>query len=90
MATSTSLCMPPAHPSPLHLAPSTPAPPQVSPDRVLTISGERKEEMREGSEEGGNLRVERSFGSFMRRFRLPDNVDVEGGWGWGAVAAGTG
>ena len=57
---------------------------------MLTISGERKEERREGSEEGGNLRVERSFGSFMRRFRLPDNVDVEGGCGWGAVAAGTG
>ncbi|KAI7840797.1 hypothetical protein COHA_005501 [Chlorella ohadii] len=52
---------------------------KVSPDRVLTISGERKEEKREGSEEeGGTLRVERSFGSFMRRFRLPDNVDVEG------------
>ena len=50
----------------------------MSPDRVLTISGERKEEKREGSEEGGSLRVERSFGSFMRRFRLPDNVDVEG------------
>ncbi len=56
-----------------------PPPLQVSPDRVLTISGERKEEKREGSEEeGGTLRVERSFGSFMRRFRLPDNVDVEG------------
>jgi HSP20 family protein len=51
---------------------------QVSPDRVLSISGERKEERRERSEEGGSLRVERSFGSFMRRFRLPDNVDVEG------------
>ncbi|PSC72119.1 heat shock Hsp20 [Micractinium conductrix] len=51
---------------------------QVSPDRVLTISGERKSEHREGSEEEGNLRVERSFGSFMRRFRLPEAVDVEG------------
>lgn len=51
----------------------------MSPNRVLTISGERKEEKREGSEEGGTLRVERSFGSFMRRFRLPDNVDMEGG-----------
>lgn len=51
---------------------------QVSPDRVLTISGERKSEHREGSEEEGNLRIERSHGTLMRRFRLPDTVDVEG------------
>ena len=51
---------------------------QVSPDRVLTISGERRSEQREGSEEEGVLRVERSYGTFMRRFRLPDNVDAEG------------
>jgi hypothetical protein len=51
---------------------------QVSPDKVLTISGERKSEHQEGSAERGSLRIERSFGHFMRRFRLPDNVDVEG------------
>ncbi|KAI3438118.1 hypothetical protein D9Q98_000559 [Chlorella vulgaris] len=51
---------------------------QVSPDRVLSISGERKTEVNEGSEEEGNLRIERSYGSFARRFRLPDTVDVEG------------
>lgn len=62
---------------------------QVSPDRVLTISGERKSEHKEGSEEEGSLRIERSYGQFMRRFRLPDNVDTENikvwhapGW-WG-------
>lgn len=51
---------------------------QVSPDRVLTISGERKSEHREGSEQEGNLRIERTHGTFMRRFRLPEAVDVEG------------
>ncbi len=51
---------------------------QVSPDRVLSISGERKTEVKEGSQEEGNLRVERSYGSFVRRFRLPESADVEG------------
>lgn len=50
----------------------------MSPDRVLTISGERRAEQRQGSEEEGSLRIERSYGQFLRRFRLPDNVDVEG------------
>lgn len=50
----------------------------VSPDRVLTISGERKEEKHtEPEKEGGFVRIERSFGSFMRRFRLPENVDLD-------------
>ena len=40
---------------------------------VLTITGERKQE----KEEKGKKfhRVERYFGSFMRSFTLPDNVD---------------
>ena len=50
----------------------------MSPDRVLTISGERSTENRSGSEEEGTLHVERSFGTFTRRLRLPDGVDVEG------------
>ena len=50
----------------------------MSPDRVLTIRGERRSEVTEGSEEEGTLRVERSYGTFARRFRLPDNVDSEG------------
>lgn len=43
---------------------------------VLTISGERKSER---SEERGNgaRRVERLYGSFYRRFALPDSVDAE-------------
>lgn len=51
---------------------------QVSPDHVLTLSAERKHETREGSEEEGTLRIERSYGSWRRSFRLPDNTDVEG------------
>jgi HSP20 family protein len=40
---------------------------------MLTMSGERKQE----KEEKGKKfhRIERSYGSFMRSFRLPDNVD---------------
>ncbi|MGE0862104.1 MAG: Hsp20/alpha crystallin family protein [Gammaproteobacteria bacterium] len=43
---------------------------------VLTISGERKNQR---SEERGNgaRRVERLYGSFYRRFALPDSVDAE-------------
>ncbi len=40
---------------------------------LLTISGERKQE----KEEKGKKfhRIERSYGNFMRSFRLPDNID---------------
>jgi len=48
----------------------------VSPDHVLTISGERKNET--SSEENGVVRMERSYGSFVRSLRLPDHVDVHG------------
>ena len=42
----------------------------------LTISGERKQE----KEEKGKKfhRIERSYGSFMRSFTLPENVDAAG------------
>jgi HSP20 family protein len=42
-------------------------------DGMLIMSGERKQE----KEEKGKKfhRIERSYGSFMRSFRLPDNVD---------------
>jgi len=45
----------------------------VADNGVLTISGERKEE----KEEKGKKfhRIERHYGSFMRSFTLPDNVD---------------
>lgn len=48
---------------------------EVSPDNVLTISGERKAEAK--SEEGGVVRMERSYGTFTRSFRLPEHVDAE-------------
>jgi HSP20 family protein len=42
---------------------------------VLTIRGERKNESEE--ETNGYKRVERSYGSFYRRFSLPDSADAE-------------
>jgi HSP20 family protein len=44
-------------------------------DGVLTIKGERKHESEEERE--GYKRVERSYGSFYRRFSLPDTADGE-------------
>lgn len=45
-------------------------------DGVLTIRGERKEEIKD--EKDGYRRVERVRGSFFRRFVLPDTADAEG------------
>ncbi|GAA0845949.1 Hsp20/alpha crystallin family protein [Marinobacter szutsaonensis] len=42
-------------------------------DGVLTIKGERRQE--EETEDKKMHRIERFYGSFMRRFTLPDNVD---------------
>lgn len=48
-------------------------------DGTLTISGERKEEKKEGeTAEGKAARIERSYGSFVRSFSLPANVDAAG------------
>ena len=43
---------------------------------VLTISGERRAEQREGQE--GYFRLERSFGQFSRQLTLPKGIDAEG------------
>ena len=43
---------------------------------VLTIKGERKLESREEGD-NGYRRVERAYGSFYRRFTLPDTADAE-------------
>jgi HSP20 family protein len=43
---------------------------------VLTLSGERKQEKHAESEK--LHRVERSYGSFLRRFSLPENADEQG------------
>ena len=45
-------------------------------DGVLTLSGERKQEKREDSEKVH--RIERYYGSFARRFALPENADEQG------------
>lgn len=42
---------------------------------ILSISGERKAEHEEKKE--GYKRIERSYGSFLRRFSLPDSADPE-------------
>jgi len=44
-------------------------------DGVLTLSGERRQEKREENEK--MHRVERAYGSFARRFALPDNADEQ-------------
>lgn len=42
---------------------------------VLTLKGERQSEQTQ--ENGGARHVERSYGSFVRRFALPDTADAE-------------
>jgi HSP20 family protein len=44
-------------------------------DGVLTLSGERRQEKREDSEKVH--RVERFYGSFARRFALPEDADEQ-------------
>ncbi|GJP44673.1 hypothetical protein CLOM_g4038 [Closterium sp. NIES-68] len=48
---------------------------QVEGKNLLTISGERSREVKDETEK--YHRVERSTGKFLRRFRLPDNVEVD-------------
>jgi HSP20 family protein len=45
-------------------------------DGMLSLSGERKQEKTEDNEK--THRVERFYGSFARRFALPENIDEEG------------
>ncbi len=40
---------------------------------VITISGERKQEKKESSE--NEIRIESFYGTFSRSFALPDNID---------------
>jgi len=55
----------------------SPASIDVSMDNgILTLSGERETEAKTQRE--GYKRVERLYGSFHRRFSLPDTVDAEG------------
>ena len=43
---------------------------------MLTLAGERKQEKRDDSEKVH--RIERFYGSFARRFALPENADEQG------------
>ncbi|KAK8484396.1 hypothetical protein V6N13_046763 [Hibiscus sabdariffa] len=49
---------------------------EIEDDRVLQISGERNVEKEDKNETWHML--ERSSGKFMRRFRLPENVKMDG------------
>ena len=59
--------------------------PGISPEEVdisidndmLTVSGEKREERREGEEDSRYFLVERRYGSFSRTFSLPQGVDHE-------------
>lgn len=46
-------------------------------DGVLTLSGERKHEVEEKDEKKKFHRVERSYGKYVRSFRLPEGVDAD-------------
>ena len=45
---------------------------------ILTIRGQKESEKKEERE--GFKRIERAFGSFYRRFSLPDTADAERLW----------
>ena len=49
---------------------------QVEEGRVLQISGEHKKEETSSSSDRWH-RVERAHGSFLRRFKLPENTKVD-------------
>ncbi len=44
-------------------------------DGALTVQGERTANVE--SEHDGYKRIERSYGSFKRTFRMPDNIDAD-------------
>lgn len=44
----------------------------------LTLSGERRHESEDEDSKKKYHRIERSYGSYVRRFALPENVDREG------------
>lgn len=46
-------------------------------DGVLTLSGEKTEEKKEGAEDNQYYVFERRYGSFRRSFTLPSAVDIE-------------
>lgn len=47
----------------------------VNEERVLTLKGEKKGQVQ--SEDKNFVRIERNYGSFVRSFALPDNLNIE-------------
>jgi HSP20 family protein len=45
---------------------------------ILSLKGERSLESKDKEQTGKFTRVERSYGSFYRRFALPDSADADG------------
>ncbi|PKU61668.1 17.0 kDa class II heat shock protein [Dendrobium catenatum] len=50
---------------------------EIKDENLLVITGERLRNDEKDEEEGKYLRIERRMGKFMRKFTLPDNVNVE-------------
>lgn len=44
-------------------------------DGALTVSGERREERKEGEEDGNYYLAERRYGAFQRTIPIPDHID---------------
>jgi len=45
-------------------------------EKVLTVSGERRHELKEEKEDEGFLRIEEGYGRFSRSISLPENVNT--------------
>ncbi len=49
----------------------------ITDDNVLTIKGEKKKEEKQEDKSRNYFRIERSYGSFVRSFTLPENVNAD-------------
>lgn len=49
----------------------------INDENVLVIKGFKKKKENEQDQEASKVRVERTFGDFMRSFMLPDNINTD-------------
>jgi len=49
----------------------------INDDQMMMIKGEKKQEVKEDSDDKSYIRVERTYGSFARSFQLPGNVKTD-------------